>query len=128
MKTKILLVDDNVDILEALTFILEDVSYGVIPSKTGGVVFTVPKDQLPDLIIIDVFLVDENGIDIVSQLKKTLDRNHIPVIVISSNSQFKDEALNAGADVFLSKPFETEIFLDTIEKVLRKKIFSKISS
>ncbi len=118
MKKKILLIDDEINILEALAFILRDVAYDVTTSPNGGIISKILLTESLDLIIMDAMLATENGIEITRMLKKNKTTEKIPIIVISANADFEGEALEAGACSFLSKPFGVGIFLDAVEKAL----------
>jgi DNA-binding response OmpR family regulator len=114
---KILLVDDDPDILEFLQELLEMEGYAV---ATTGKAEYVEKlhdgDGLPDLIILDVLLSGKDGREIVKHLKRQKETRHIPVIMFSAHPSAERTARAAGADDFVAKPFEIDEVLAKIEK------------
>src|SRR6185437_3428158 len=114
--SQILLVDDDPDILDALQFVLEDTGYPVKTSLYGEYAEKLPeKEELPQLIILDVLLSGKDGRDICSKLKHNERTKHIPIIMISAHPNIKDTVINAGADAFLPKPFDITELLKTVK-------------
>lgn len=113
---KILVVDDERDILECLTMILEEEGYNVVPTVDGEYLEKLQIDDLPDLILLDVLLSGKDGRELVKYLKTQKETRRIPVIVISAHPTAEASALEAGADLFLAKPFDLSYLLDKIVK------------
>lgn len=111
---KIVLIDDDQGIVESLTAILEDEGYAVETSLKGHLAVNKVTQQQPDLVILDVLISGTDGRDICRQLKNQDSTHGIPVVMISAHPNIRDEAFDAGADEFLSKPFEVDELLDTI--------------
>src|SRR5579872_5967224 len=104
MLKKILVVDDEPDILEFLEAILEDEGYAVATTDKGEYVEELHNGGLPQLILLDMLLSGKDGRSIVKQLKSQEETKHIPVIMFSAHPSAEAAALAAGADDFLPKP------------------------
>jgi|SRR3569833_461122 len=113
---RILVVDDNEDILEVIKLILEDYDYDVITLADGTLLFDKVNDSHPDLILLDVMLGKVDGRDLCRDIKTRPDTKEIPVILISASHYVQERySLNGAApDDFLAKPFNIN---DLLEKV-----------
>ena len=105
LQKKILVIDDNSGILYAVQKALELKEYDVQVSETFGGVETVHKCA-PDLIYLDISLVGKDGREITRELKGDVRTKHIPIIILTAYPNASELAKDAGADDFLSKPFE----------------------
>lgn len=114
MPKKILVVDDEPDILGFLAVILEEEGYTVATTDRAEYFTHLHEDGLPDLILLDVLLSGQDGREIVKQLKNHEETKHIPVIMFSAHSSAKETARQAGADDFLAKPFDMDVLLTRI--------------
>lgn len=106
---KILIVDDNVENLDVLGLVFEDEGYFVKQLNTAKEIFDHINDFEPNLILMDVMLGDENGIDICNQIKLNLATAHIKVILMTASHAFltlnKDKCF---ADHYIAKPFDID--------------------
>ena len=100
---KILVVDDESDILEFLQVILEEEGYLVATTDKGEYVEKLRNGSFPDLILLDVLLSGKDGRDIVKQLKRQKETKHIPVIMFSAHPSAEEAVRACGADDFLAK-------------------------
>ncbi len=108
-KTKILLVDDEPAILNALGFYLELEGYGVEALSTfKDYLAGVTKVNAPDIIVLDILLNGEDGVLIAKKLKSNLKTKHIPIVMISALPDGKAQAAKAGVEAFLAKPFDVK--------------------
>lgn len=115
MKKKILVIDDDVDILEALGEMLEMSGYEVETSEKDGVYIDKRIEVFkPNLIILDVLLSGHDGRHICRRLKSQDKTKTIPIIMISAHPNAEKSALEAGANAFLPKPFEIDSLRDQI--------------
>lgn len=115
---KILVVDDEQDILEFLKEVLEDEGYSVVSTDNGEYLERLSLLDLPDLILLDVLLSGKDGRELVRYLKNQKETGEIPVIMISAHPTARESALASGADLFLAKPFDLTHLLDTIEQIV----------
>src|SRR5690348_1564212 len=112
-KKKIIVADDDPAICEGIAMVLEDEGYQVAITTDGQTV-TEAHNHLPDLILLDIWMSGIDGRDICKKLKAQGRTKHIPIIMISANRDTAEIAKKAGAEDYLSKPFEIN---NLIEKV-----------
>ena len=115
---KVFVFDDNADILELCTIILEDAGYEIKTSSTSNDIIGQVNAYIPDIIFMDNWLPDVGGIDATRALKKDEALKNIPVIYFSANNDVSALAEQAGADGYLSKPFDIHELEDIINKHL----------
>jgi len=116
---RILAVDDNLDILNILCYILEDSGYEVETLSDGHFLFDKIKENTPDLILLDVMLGDMDGRKLCREVKQTAATHDIPVILISASHNLADIFAQKGApDDFVAKPFDMYVLLNSIERQL----------
>src|SRR5690348_18468730 len=110
---KILVVDDDPDILDAIQFALEDEGYAVATSEKGEYAENLKDGNggLPDLIILDVLLSGKDGRTICRSLKSRPDTQRIPIIMISAHPGAEESSRAVGADAFLAKPWDINALL-----------------
>lgn len=113
---KVLVVDDDRDILEVIQIILEDQGYDVAITQDGNEVEQKIKDVNPDLILLDIWLAGIDGQDIAAKLKKQKSTKDIPIIMISAVNKSDKIAQNAGVEDFLSKPFDMDELISIVGK------------
>ncbi len=115
---KILVVDDDPDILDALQFLLEFAGYDVKTSEKGEYVENLRDTNggFPDLIILDVLLSGKDGRLICQKLKSQHETKHIPIIMISAHPNAKQSVAAVGADDFMAKPFDADELLAMVVK------------
>jgi len=113
---KVFVFDDNPDILELCTIILEDAGYEIKTSSTSNDIVDQVLSYTPDIIFMDNWLPDVGGIDATKALKRHETLKSIPVIYFSANNDVKALAAQAGADDYLSKPFDIQELEDIVNK------------
>jgi DNA-binding response OmpR family regulator len=119
MGKKILVVDDETDLLKVTSLRLKKAGYDVFGCADGQGVLDLARQIIPDLIILDVYLPVINGDDVAKILKKEDGLKHIPIILISASTRILDEkAWGSGADAYLKKPFEPEALISTVKNIL----------
>lgn len=114
MAQKILIVDDDPDILEVTSMILEARGYEVSTSPDGKII----EEIMPDLLLLDIWMAGRYGSDICVELKSREKTKGIKVILISANRDISEIAAGCGADGFISKPFRMKDIVDQVEKSL----------
>lgn len=113
---KVFIFDDNVEILELCTEILNDIGCEVKTSPTTSDVEEQVAEFMPDLILMDNWLPDISGVEATKLIKANDDLKHIPVIYFSANSNIGELASLAGAESYLAKPFDIDQFEQMILK------------
>jgi two-component system response regulator VicR len=119
MLRKILIVEDDPDILDILTYILEADGYLVVRSEDGKACEHL-ADILPDLILMDVRLKQpgENGDMICRRLKSVAETRRFPVILLSAEFGLPELSKACGADGFISKPFDLDLLKEKVGEML----------
>lgn len=120
MTKKVFIFDDNTDILDLCTLILEDAGYEIKTSATSNAIVEQVSAYMPDLIFMDNWLPDVGGIEATQSLKSHPDLKHIPVIYFSANNDVSQLAQKAGADSFLSKPFDIQALEEMVSQHIGK--------
>ena len=115
---KILVIEDNEDIITMIKLMLEMKGYQACIKMNAHNAEHFIKELMPDLIIMDMLLSGGDGREICKSLKGNPEFSHIPVFMISAHPNARRECLQAGADFYLSKPFDMHEFFHTIEKAL----------
>ncbi len=117
---KILIVDDDPDLLLGLTARLKANAYGVICASDAISAIAVARKEVPDLVILDLGLPAGDGFLVLDRMKDLPDLMAIPVIVLSARDPTGNErrALDAGAVAFFQKPPENHEFLSAIRQAL----------
>ena len=117
---KVFIFDDNTDILELCTLILEDAGYQIKTSPTSNNIVSQVSAFMPDLIFMDNWLPDVGGIEATQELKNHSQLKHIPVIYFSANNDVKSLSEKAGADAYLSKPFDIHVLEEIVVNYIGK--------
>ncbi|HZJ60000.1 MAG TPA: response regulator [Chitinophagaceae bacterium] len=117
-KEKILVLDDDPDIGTMIKMMLEYKGYSVTVSDRAEQANEILRTDEVDLIIMDMLLSGVNGTDLCSELKKDSSLSHTPVIMISAHPNAKEICLQAGADEFISKPFDMQDILSKIDHLI----------
>ena len=116
-KAKLMIVDDNPTMVSLLATLLELDGFEVFPTtQPGDLVQTLRKDQ-PDLVIMDVFLTDGDGIELLRKVRSTPEFERLPVIMISG-MDVEEQCLEAGANGFMLKPYSPPDLIDMIRENL----------
>ncbi len=117
--TRVLVVDDEPQILRALRINLLARQYRVSTASTGADALRAAVDDHPDLVVLDLGLPDMDGVEVVRSLRSW---SPVPIVVLSGrlNSSAKVDALDAGADDYVTKPFNVEELLARIRAVTRR--------
>jgi DNA-binding response OmpR family regulator len=126
MNFKVLVVDDNEDILFMLKAMLQLKGYKVFAKETAANIESYIEELAPDVIVMDMLLSGMDGSEVCKQLKANSAISSIPVVMISALPTAKNICLEAGADFFVGKPFEMRDMFDAISEALEKNELSSI--
>lgn len=116
---KVLVIDDDPDILDAVHMILKTSGYDSDVTTKGDETYEKVKTYQPDLIILDVLLSGNDGRTICKNLKTGKNTKKIPIIMISAHPTAKDSVEKCGADSFIAKPFSVTGLLDEVKKYIK---------
>jgi CheY-like chemotaxis protein len=114
---KILVVEDNKDILEVLDIILTDDGYEVISCSDGTAIGNL-KNINPGLILMDELLPGIKGSELCARVKADEDFKHIPVVLISAAQFIENIANKCGADAYVAKPFDITALSDLVKDLI----------
>ncbi|MFA6356362.1 MAG: response regulator [Candidatus Omnitrophota bacterium] len=128
-KKKILLVDDEEDVLRTVGFRLQSIGYDVVTASDGMEGLNKAHEEKPDLIILDLMLPKMHGYKVCAFLKKDTRYAKIPIIMFTAKAGDLDKklGLEVGADAYVMKPFEPPELIKTIEGLLAKNNIDKKS-
>ncbi len=129
-KQRILLVDDEPQLVKVIKMRLEGAGYSVLAARTGQQALKLVKEEKPDLIILDIVMPDIDGFQICNILRSQYKTSHIPIIFLSAMRGVEDKikGFNIGADDFLTKPFVSGELLARVNNILIKNSALKLSS
>jgi DNA-binding response OmpR family regulator len=116
---RILLIEDEGNILEAITFILSRAGWEVQGHGNGATAFDAVRRVGPDVVVLDVMLPGRSGLEILRDLRADAATADLPVLMLTARGQAKDResALDLGATAYLTKPFSNADLLATIERL-----------
>lgn len=120
-KIQILLIEDEETICSFISSVLSSYDYKVVIGKNGKEGLTIAASYCPNIILLDLGLPDIDGIEV---LRKLREWSHVPIIILSARHEEKEkvEALDLGADDYITKPFGTSELLARIRTALRHSI------
>lgn len=121
MAKKLLLVEDEADILNSLTNRLRSCGFEVISSDNGHEGLSKAKQEMPDLVILDLMLPKMDGYKVCRILKFDQNYEHIPVILFTARAGDADRKTgeDVKADAYLIKPLDFEVLLEKIKELLK---------
>jgi DNA-binding response OmpR family regulator len=111
---KILVVDDDVDILTLVKMTLAMHNFSVEGISRWEDIPDRLKNFKPDLILLDISLIGADGREICKQLKMSKDTQHIPIVLFSANSEMGSSIQDCNAEAFIAKPYELSHLLQTL--------------
>lgn len=119
---KILLIEDEKDMVYAVTLQLESSGYKIITALDGQEGLKRARMEKPDLIILDLMLPKMDGYKVCGLLKADIRYNKIPIIMFTARAQESDKKMGeeAGADAYITKPFDPQALLTKIEELLKE--------
>ena len=115
-------VEDDTSIRELVLYALKTADFQVMGFENAATFYQQIKKQLPDLILLDIMLPDEDGISILKKLKSSTDTESIPVIMMTAKSAEYDKVLglDSGADDYITKPFGVMELISRVKAVIRR--------
>ncbi len=122
MHTRVLVVDDEPDLLELVHYNLTKAGYDVACVTSGAEALSHVRLHTPDLIVLDVLLPDIDGLEVCKALRRNPQTGAIPIMMLTARSEDADivAGLELGADDYLTKPFSPRVLLARIKAVLRR--------
>lgn len=120
---KILVIEDNENNMELISFMLKSSGYEVLQAYRGQDGFDMARIKKPDLILLDIQLPDIDGTVVLDNLRSTAETQAIPVVAVTSYAMTGDskKLLSAGCDGYIEKPIEPGLFISQVETILTEK-------
>ena len=117
---KILLVDDEPNVVKSLAFVLRKEGYDVSSAANGEDAMTMIQESKPNLMFLDVMMPKKNGYELCQEIKSDSSLRDIHIIMLTAKGQETDreKGLNAGADEFMTKPFSPMVIVDKVKELL----------
>jgi two-component system phosphate regulon response regulator PhoB len=121
-KERILVVDDEEDILELVRFNLAREGYSIICTTSGEETLKIIQKEHPDLIVLDLMLPGMDGLDVAKALKNDPKTRDIPIVMLTAKGEEADivTGLELGADDYVTKPFSPRVLVARVRAVLRR--------
>lgn len=125
---KILVVDDEEDILELVRYNLAREGYRVVCAASGEQALNKAGAETFDLILLDLMLPGIDGLEVAKKLKNKPETRHIPIIMLTAKGEEADivTGLELGADDYVTKPFSPRILLARVKAVIRRKMLEEV--
>jgi twitching motility two-component system response regulator PilG len=120
VRKNILIVEDHKTLLKLESVLLASRGYKVSEATDGKVALDYIENNYPDLVLLDVMLPGIDGFEVCQRIKSNESTRHIPVIMVSARNDSEDFARGeqAGADWYITKPFKSGMFVETVKKAL----------
>ncbi|WP_299678172.1 response regulator [uncultured Roseobacter sp.] len=120
MGKHVLLVEDEMNIVEAIRFLLSREGWEVDTHSDGASALDVIRDRRPDLVVLDVMLPGRSGFDILEELRGNDDTADLPVLMLTARGQSRDREMaeKAGVSRFMTKPFSNTEVLTAVRDLL----------
>lgn len=128
-KPKILIVDDDPDIQEFLKTVLETKDYQLSSAYNGEECLQKVKEEIPDLIILDLLMPKKDGFVVIRELREDVNLSRIPILILTSVKKEASDrryeletGLSMDVDDYVEKPIKPQDLLHRVEKILRRKL------
>lgn len=118
---KVLVVDDEDDILELLEYNLKRSNFEVVVARDGAEGLKKAEAESPDVIVLDILMPNMDGIEVCRRLRQSAHLRHTPILMLTALSSDEDHVrgLDVGADIYLRKPISVPVLLSQIKALLR---------
>jgi CheY-like chemotaxis protein len=122
MNQRILVIEDNEQNMYLVNFILEKFGYQVIQARSGDEGIRLARQQMPDLVLLDIQLPVMDGYSVARELRKMKEMAQIPIVAVTSYAMpgDREQAINAGCSGYIEKPINPETFMIEVEHFLHQ--------
>lgn len=119
MAKRVLIVDDEPNILLSLEFLMKKKGYEVFIARDGREALEILTEKLPDVILLDIMMPEVDGYEVCQHVKNGAGTKHIKVIFLSAKTKEEDirKGYDMGADLYITKPFSTRNLLQQVENL-----------
>ena len=120
MTRKILIADDEPNIVTALEFLLQKNGYEVLIARNGDAALTLVEKHKPDLVLLDVMMPVKSGYEVCQRMRERPEWRHIKIIMLTAKGREVEmnKGLSVGADLYITKPFSTQELVQKINALL----------
>jgi DNA-binding response OmpR family regulator len=120
MSKKILVADDEPNILAALEFLLQRNGFAVRLARNGEEALQLVESESPDLVLLDVMMPVRSGYEVCRRIRERAEWNHIKVVMLSAKGRDAEvnKGIAMGADLYITKPFSTRDLVDKVKALL----------
>lgn len=120
MSARVLIVDDEANIVVSLEFLMEQAGYDVAVARSGDEALEKIEQFHPDLVLLDVMLPGVNGFDILQRVRQQSEHQHMAIIMLTAKGREVEitKGLALGADAYITKPFSTRDLLAEVRRHL----------
>lgn len=120
VKRKVLIADDEPNIVTALEFLLKRAGYEVRSAATGDEALALLDSFAPDLALIDIMMPGRSGYDVCQRIRECPEWRHIKVVMVSAKGREAEvsKGLSLGADLYITKPFSTQELINAVNQLL----------
>jgi len=115
----VLIVDDEPAIVASLEFLMQQEGYSVRVAGDGDAALVAVFESPPDLVLLDVMLPTVDGYEVCRRLRDAPEGRDLRIVILTARNHEREQALSAGADAFLAKPFGTRELVAEVERVMR---------
>ncbi|MDX2284042.1 MAG: response regulator transcription factor [Bacteroidia bacterium] len=122
MQTKVLIVDDEADILDLLEYNLEKEGYQVFRATDGAEALKIAQRERPDLVLLDIMMPHTDGIETCRQMRRIPQLKEIFIVFLTARAEEYSElaGFEAGADDYISKPIKPKVLMSRLRAILRR--------
>lgn len=129
-KSRILVVEDDFDISNMLRIYFQSQGYEVAVAPRGGDALEMCRQQLPNIVVLDIMLPDIDGYEVCRQLRSNLRTSHIPIIFLTQKDERSDkiQGLELGADDYITKPFDVEELRLRVKNAIARATYESLTN
>jgi two-component system, OmpR family, phosphate regulon response regulator PhoB len=122
MNPKILLVEDDANLVELVRYNLEAAGFGIVSTSDGEEALVLAEEEKPDLVILDWMIENLSGIEVCRRLRRSPTTANLPIVMLTARAEEADRVrgLETGADDYLTKPFSPRELIARVRAVLRR--------
>lgn len=119
-KRKVLIADDEPNIVTALEFLLKRAGYDVRAAANGEEALALVESYAPDLVLIDIMMPGKSGYEVCQRMRERPEWNHIKIVMVTAKGREAEvsKGLSLGADLYVTKPFSTQDLIAAVDRLL----------
>ncbi|MCG7871306.1 MAG: response regulator [Candidatus Thiodiazotropha lotti] len=123
MSKKILIVDDEPNIVFSVEFLMKRSGYEVVSAADGEQAMQLLADEVPDLMILDVMMPRKNGFEVCAEVRNDQRLSDLPILMLSAKGRDAEikKGLSLGADAYITKPFSTHELVEKVNQLLQRR-------